>query len=76
MGVLAGGAFLVDFALHLGASPFVIGAIAALGPLTRTLQIPVVPTKQCRWPEFGPNKFCNYLIFTGFHFRRLDFNFL
>ncbi|MBF0448357.1 MAG: MFS transporter [Magnetococcales bacterium] len=42
MGVLAGGAFLVAFALHLGASPLVIGIIAALGPLTQILQIPAI----------------------------------
>lgn len=42
MGVLAGGAFLVAFALHLGASPLIIGAIAALGPLTQTLQVPAI----------------------------------
>ncbi len=42
MGVLAGGAFLVAFALHLGASPMMIGLIAALGPLTQILQIPAI----------------------------------
>ena len=42
MGVLTGGAFLVAFALLLGASNFVIGLIAALGPLTQLLQIPTL----------------------------------
>lgn len=42
MGILAGGAFLVAFALLLGASPMVIGVIAALGPLTQVLQIPAI----------------------------------
>lgn len=42
MGVLTGGAFLVAFALLLGASNFVIGLIAALGPMTQVLQIPAI----------------------------------
>ena len=42
MGVLTGGAFLVAFALHMGASNKVIGLIAALGPLTQILQIPAI----------------------------------
>jgi MFS family permease len=42
MGTFAGGAFLVAFALLLGASNFVIGLIAALGPLTQILQIPTI----------------------------------
>jgi MFS family permease len=42
MGVLVGGAFLVQFALLLGASNTVIGLIAAIGPLTQILQIPAI----------------------------------
>lgn len=42
MGVLVGGAFLVQFALLLGASNAVIGFVAAVGPLTQILQIPAV----------------------------------
>ncbi|MDY6843900.1 MAG: MFS transporter [Thermodesulfobacteriota bacterium] len=42
MGVLTGGAFLVAFALMLGASNKVIGLIAALGPITQLLQIPTI----------------------------------
>ena len=42
MGVLTGGVFLVAFALQLGASNFVVGLIAALGPLTQILQIPAI----------------------------------
>jgi MFS family permease len=42
MGVLTGGAFLVAFALMLGASNAVIGLIAAIGPLTQLLQIPAM----------------------------------
>jgi len=42
MGVLTGGVFLVAFALQLGASNFIIGLIAALGPLTQVLQIPAI----------------------------------
>ncbi len=42
MGVFTGGAFLVAFALLLGASNTVIGLIAAVGPLTQVLQIPAI----------------------------------
>jgi MFS family permease len=42
MGVLTGGAFLVAFALMLGASQATIGLIAAIGPLTQILQIPAI----------------------------------
>jgi MFS family permease len=42
MGVLTGGAFLVAFALMLGASNATIGLIAAIGPLTQLLQIPAI----------------------------------
>src|SRR5690606_19299556 len=42
MGVLTGGAILVAFAVALGASPAVIGAMAAIGPATQFLQIPAV----------------------------------
>lgn len=42
MVVLTGGAFLVAFALELGASPFTIGLLGALQPLTQTLQIPAI----------------------------------
>lgn len=42
MGALAGGAFLVAFALYLGASNTSIGIIAALSPLTQVLQIPAI----------------------------------
>jgi MFS family permease len=42
MGVLSGGAFLVAFAMLSGASNFIIGLIAALGPLTQVLQIPAI----------------------------------
>lgn len=42
MGVFTGGAFLVAFALLLGASNTVIGLIAAAGPLSQILQIPAV----------------------------------
>jgi MFS family permease len=40
MGALTGGALLVAFALQLGASNTVIGVIAAVGPLTKVLQLP------------------------------------
>lgn len=40
LSVLTSGAFLVAFALLLGASNLVIGIIAAVGPLTQILQIP------------------------------------
>jgi MFS family permease len=42
MGVLTGGAFLVQFALLIGASNAVIGLLAAVGPLTQILQIPTI----------------------------------
>ncbi|MCB1120548.1 MAG: MFS transporter [Verrucomicrobiae bacterium] len=42
MGVLTGGAFLVAFALHLGASNFVVGFFAAIMPLCQLLQIPSI----------------------------------
>lgn len=40
MGTLTGGAFLVAFAIHLGASNLVIGLLAAIGPLAQLLQLP------------------------------------
>ncbi|MBN1460558.1 MAG: MFS transporter [Armatimonadetes bacterium] len=40
--VLTGGAFLVAFALLLGASSKTIGIIAAMGPLAQVLQLPSV----------------------------------
>ena len=42
MGVLTGGAFLVAFALHLGASNFHIGLLAGIPFLAQFLQIPAV----------------------------------
>jgi MFS family permease len=42
MGILTGGAFLVAFALKLGASNFVIGLLAAIGPLSQLLQLPSI----------------------------------
>src|SRR5512137_1673062 len=42
MNVLAGGAFLVAFALALGASNTVIGLLSALNPLSQILQIPAI----------------------------------
>lgn len=42
MVILTTGAFLVAFALHLGASNMTIGLIAAIGPLAQILQIPAV----------------------------------
>jgi MFS family permease len=42
MGILTGGAFLVAFAIELGASNFVIGLIAAVGPLTQLVQLPAI----------------------------------
>lgn len=42
MGVLTGGAFLVAFALQLGASNFVVGCFAAIMPLCQLLQIPSI----------------------------------
>ena len=40
MAVLTSGAFLVAFALKLGASNFQIGLLAAIGPLAQLLQLP------------------------------------
>jgi hypothetical protein len=42
MGVLNGGAFLIAFAVALGASNFVIGLLAAIGPLSQLLQLPSI----------------------------------
>lgn len=42
MGVFTGGAFLVAFALLMGASNFVVGLLAAVGPFTQILQIPAI----------------------------------
>tara|TARA_R110002096_G_scaffold393074_8_gene588111 strand:+ start:5061 stop:6629 length:1569 start_codon:yes stop_codon:yes gene_type:complete len=42
MGVLTGGAFLVAFALQMGASNFVVGFFAAIMPLCQLLQIPSI----------------------------------
>ncbi len=42
MGAFTGGAFLVAFALQLGASNVVIGLLAAVGPLTQILQISAI----------------------------------
>ena len=42
MSTLTGGAFLVAFALALGASNLTIGFIAAVGPLAQVLQIPSI----------------------------------
>jgi len=42
MGILTGGAFLVAFAVHLGASNFAIGLLAAIGPLAQLLQLPSI----------------------------------
>ena len=42
MGTLTGGAFLVAFAIKLGASNFVIGLWAAIGPLAQLLQLPSI----------------------------------
>lgn len=42
MYALTTGAFLVGFALLLGASNKVIGILAAIGPLSQTLQVPAV----------------------------------
>lgn len=42
MTTFTGGAFLVAFALALGASPLVIGVMGALQPLTQILQIPTI----------------------------------
>ena len=42
LGVFTGGAFLVAFALLLGATNKTIGLLAAIGPLTQVFQIPSV----------------------------------
>ena len=42
MGVLTGGAFLIAFAVKLGASNMVIGLLAAVGPLSQLLQLPSI----------------------------------
>ncbi|MBF0448359.1 MAG: hypothetical protein HQL67_09185 [Magnetococcales bacterium] len=42
MGVVTGGAFLVAFALLLGATPFQVGLIAALAPFSQIVQIPTI----------------------------------
>jgi MFS family permease len=42
MATLVGGAFLVAFALNVGASNKVIGFLAAVGPLSQILQLPSV----------------------------------
>lgn len=42
MGILTGGAFLVAFAIKLGASNFIIGLLAAIGPLSQLLQLPSI----------------------------------
>ncbi len=42
MGILTGGAFLVAFAVELGASNLVIGLLAAIGPLSQLLQLPSI----------------------------------
>ena len=42
MGVLTTGAFLVGFALNMGASNLVVGIIAAAGPLAQMLQLPSI----------------------------------
>lgn len=42
LGVLGGGAFLVAFALELGASNLLIGFLAAIGPASQMVQIPSI----------------------------------
>ncbi|MBF0446235.1 MAG: MFS transporter [Magnetococcales bacterium] len=42
MGVVTGGAFLVAFALLLGATSFQVGLIAALAPFSQIVQIPAI----------------------------------
>lgn len=42
MGVLTGGVFLVAVALHLGASNFQIGLLAAIPPLVQLVQLPAI----------------------------------
>ena len=42
MAILTGGAFLIAFAVKLGASNLVIGLLAAIGPLSQLLQLPSI----------------------------------
>jgi MFS family permease len=42
VGILTGGAFLIAFAVKLGASNLVIGLLAAIGPLSQLLQLPSI----------------------------------
>ncbi|MDP8261948.1 MAG: MFS transporter [Candidatus Ancaeobacter aquaticus] len=42
MGIFTSGVFLVGIALHLGASNFEIGLIAAIPPLSQLIQIPAI----------------------------------
>lgn len=42
MAILTGGAFLVAYALQLGASNLTIGLLAAIGPLAQLLQLPSI----------------------------------
>ncbi|MFH1614395.1 MAG: MFS transporter [Planctomycetota bacterium] len=42
MGILTGGAFLVAFAIKLGASNLTIGLLAAIGPLSQLFQLPSI----------------------------------
>lgn len=42
MAILTSGAFLVAFAIHLGASNFVVGLLASIGPLAQILQLPSI----------------------------------
>lgn len=42
MGILTGGAFLIAFAVKLGASNVVIGLLAAIGLLAQLLQLPSI----------------------------------
>jgi hypothetical protein len=42
MVTLTGGVFLIGFALHLGASNFTIGLLAAIPPIAQLLQIPAI----------------------------------
>ncbi len=42
MGILTGGAFLMAFAINLGASNLVIGLLAAIGPLSQLIQLPAI----------------------------------
>ena len=42
MGILTGGAFLMAFAIKLGASNLTIGLLAAIGPLSQLIQLPAI----------------------------------